>query len=41
MVTDFLENGSSGADSRCSSDSDSGFSDLAHLAERISVSRFV
>ncbi|XP_010264758.1 PREDICTED: uncharacterized protein LOC104602674, partial [Nelumbo nucifera] len=39
MVTDFLENGSSGADSRCSSDSDSGFSDLAHLAERISLYR--
>lgn len=36
MVSDFLENGSGGADSRCSSDSDSGFSDLAHLAETIS-----
>lgn len=35
MVSDFLENGSGGADSRCSSDSDSGFPDLAHLAERI------
>ncbi|KAL5991924.1 hypothetical protein ACLOJK_012836 [Asimina triloba] len=38
MVSDFLENGSGGGDSRCSSDSDSGFSDLAHLAETISVS---
>ncbi|XP_058109646.1 uncharacterized protein LOC131252893 [Magnolia sinica] len=36
LVSDFLENGSSGADSRCSSDSESGFSDLAHLAEKIS-----
>ncbi|KAF8402918.1 hypothetical protein HHK36_011010 [Tetracentron sinense] len=35
MVSDFLENGSGGADSRCSSDSDSGFSDLAHLSEKI------
>ncbi|KAF8397484.1 hypothetical protein HHK36_016401 [Tetracentron sinense] len=37
MVSDFLENGSGGgAESKCSSDSDSGFSDLAHLAEKIS-----
>ncbi|XP_044507477.1 uncharacterized protein LOC123226956 [Mangifera indica] len=36
MVSDFLENGSGGTDSRCSSDSDSGFSDLAHLADKIS-----
>lgn len=36
MVSDFLENGSAGTDSLCSSDSDSGFSDLAHLADKIS-----
>lgn len=36
MVSDFLENGSSGADSWCSSDSDSGFSDLLHLSDKIS-----
>uniref|UniRef100_A0A7N0ZWG2 Plant-specific domain TIGR01615 family protein n=1 Tax=Kalanchoe fedtschenkoi TaxID=63787 RepID=A0A7N0ZWG2_KALFE len=35
MVSDFLENGSGGADSRCSSDSDSAHSDLAHLADKI------
>ncbi|KAJ7975807.1 Protein of unknown function (DUF506) [Quillaja saponaria] len=35
MVSDFLENGSCGAESWCSSDSDSGLSDLAHLAEKI------
>ncbi|KAF9611658.1 hypothetical protein IFM89_034129 [Coptis chinensis] len=38
MVSDFLENGSGGADSRYSSDSDhsdNGLSDLAYLAERI------
>eukprot|EP00262_Sarcandra_glabra_P021008 TRINITY_DN859_c0_g1_i1.p1 TRINITY_DN859_c0_g1~~TRINITY_DN859_c0_g1_i1.p1 ORF type:complete len:341 (-),score=43.29 TRINITY_DN859_c0_g1_i1:499-1521(-) len=35
MVSDFMENGSTGADSRCSSDSESGFSDLPHLAEKI------
>ncbi|XP_022990939.1 uncharacterized protein LOC111487679 [Cucurbita maxima] len=35
MVSDFLENGSGGAESRCSSDSDSGVSDLAHLADKI------
>lgn len=40
MVGDFLENGSGGADSICSSDSDSGFHDLAHLADKISVSSF-
>lgn len=37
MVSDFLENGSVGAESWCSSDSDSGLSDLALLAEKISV----
>ncbi|CAK9171557.1 unnamed protein product [Ilex paraguariensis] len=37
MVSDFLENGSSGGtESRWSSDSDSGFCDLAHLADKIS-----
>ncbi|CAO2817161.1 unnamed protein product [Amaranthus hypochondriacus] len=37
MVSDFLENnGSCGADSWCSSDSDSGFSDLHYLADKIS-----
>ncbi|KAF5467304.1 hypothetical protein F2P56_017140 [Juglans regia] len=35
MVSDFLENGSGGAESRCSSDSDSALPDLAHLAEKI------
>lgn len=35
MVSDFLENGSGGAESWCSSDSDSGFSDLPNLAEEI------
>lgn len=35
MVSDFLENESSGAESRCSSDSDSGFPDLNHLAEKV------
>ncbi|GAV68878.1 DUF506 domain-containing protein [Cephalotus follicularis] len=40
MVTDFLENGNSGgADSWCSSDSDSGLSDLALLADKISFSK--
>lgn len=38
MVGDFLENGSSGADSWCSSDSESSLSDLSHLAEKIPVS---
>lgn len=37
MVSDFLENGSSGTDSRCSSDSDNGLSDLAQHADKISV----
>ncbi|KHN47258.1 hypothetical protein glysoja_035049 [Glycine soja] len=37
MVSDFLENGSSGAESWCSSDSDSGHSDFAQLAERIQI----
>jgi uncharacterized protein (TIGR01615 family) len=35
MVTDFWENGSCGTESWCSSDSESGLSDLAHLAEKI------
>ncbi|XP_023549619.1 uncharacterized protein LOC111808066 [Cucurbita pepo subsp. pepo] len=35
MVSDFLENGSGGAESWCSSDSDSGVSDLTHLADKI------
>ncbi|XP_072960133.1 uncharacterized protein [Typha angustifolia] len=35
MVSDFLENGSSGNESRYSSDSDSGFPDLGHLAEKV------
>ncbi|EEF31539.1 conserved hypothetical protein [Ricinus communis] len=40
MVSDFLENGgSSGPDSWCSSDSDSGFSDLHFLADKISFYR--
>lgn len=38
MVSDFLESSSVGAESRYSSDNDSGFSDLALLADRISVS---
>ncbi|KAF0933650.1 hypothetical protein E2562_018883 [Oryza meyeriana var. granulata] len=38
LVSDFLENGGSGgADSRGSSDSESGLSDLAHLADKISM----
>ncbi|KAJ6824643.1 uncharacterized protein M6B38_381425 [Iris pallida] len=37
MVSDFLENGSSGAESWYSSDSESGFSDLHHLAERVLI----
>ncbi|KAK7273004.1 hypothetical protein RIF29_14050 [Crotalaria pallida] len=37
MVSDFLENGSSGAESFCSSDSDSGLCDFAHLAEKIQI----
>lgn len=41
MVSDFLENGSAGAESWCSSDSDSGFSDLAHLADEILVIFFL
>ncbi|RWR76733.1 Protein of unknown function DUF506 [Cinnamomum micranthum f. kanehirae] len=35
MVRDFLENGSSGAESRYSSDSDSGLLDFAHLTDKI------
>lgn len=38
MVSDFLENGSCGAESWCSSDSESSLSDLSHLAEKIPVS---
>ena len=40
MVSDFLENNgvSAGGDSWCSSDSESGFSDLINLADKISVS---
>ncbi|XP_004492986.1 uncharacterized protein [Cicer arietinum] len=37
MVSDFLENGSCGAESWCSSDSESGLSDFAHLAEKIQI----
>lgn len=37
MVGEFWESGSGSADSRYSSDSDSGFSDLAHLAEKVLV----
>ncbi|RRT73808.1 hypothetical protein B296_00013526 [Ensete ventricosum] len=37
MVSDFLENGSGSAESRHSSDSDSRFSELAHLAEKVLV----
>ncbi|KAJ4786138.1 DUF506 family protein (DUF506) [Rhynchospora pubera] len=37
MVSDFLENGSSGTESRCSSDSDNGLSDLAQHADKISL----
>ncbi|KAH9617160.1 hypothetical protein KSS87_014239 [Heliosperma pusillum] len=36
MVSDFLENGSGGTDSLCSSDGDSGFSDLHLLADKLS-----
>lgn len=36
MVSEFLENGSGGADSRCSSDSESGFCDLALLCDKVS-----
>lgn len=37
MVSEFLEYGSSGGvDSRCSSDSESGLCDIAHLADKIS-----
>ena len=37
MVSDFLENGSGGTESWCSSDSDSGLSDLSLLADKIPV----
>ncbi|KAM0948286.1 hypothetical protein DsansV1_C07g0076691 [Dioscorea sansibarensis] len=37
MVSDFLENGSGGAESRYSSDSDSGYTDLGQLAETVSL----
>ncbi|KAL1557871.1 hypothetical protein AAHA92_08406 [Salvia divinorum] len=36
MVSDFFETGSAGAESWCSSDNDSGLSDLAYLVDRIS-----
>lgn len=38
MVSDFLEDGSGSAESRYSSDSDSGFPDPKHLAENVRVS---
>lgn len=38
MVSDFLENWSYGSGSRCSSDSDSGHTDLSHIGDKISVS---
>ncbi|KAL2230293.1 UNVERIFIED_CONTAM: hypothetical protein Sindi_1623700 [Sesamum indicum] len=42
MVSDFLENGNSGGnDSRYSSDSDSGLSDLVQLADKISYFKLV
>ncbi|KAJ1443197.1 hypothetical protein SESBI_00483 [Sesbania bispinosa] len=37
MVSDFLENGSCGADSWCSSDGESGLSDFANLAEKVQM----
>lgn len=40
MVTDFIETGgggSGGADSWCSSDSDSGFPDSSYLSDKIQV----
>ena len=37
MVSDFLENGSGGTESWCSSDSDSNLSDLSLLADKIPV----
>ena len=37
MVSDFLENGSGGTESWCSSDSDSTLSDLSLLADKIPV----
>lgn len=40
MVSEFLENGSGSADSRCSSDSESGFCDLALLCDKVSVSLY-
>lgn len=40
MVSEFLENGSGSTDSRCSSDSESGFSDLALLCDKVSVSLY-
>lgn len=40
MVKDFCEIGSAGADSWYSSDSDSSFSDLSFLSDKISVSSF-
>ncbi|GFY82175.1 cruciferin [Actinidia rufa] len=40
MVSDFLEDDSGVTDSRYSSDSDSGFCDLAHLAHNISYCKY-
>ncbi|RZC78767.1 hypothetical protein C5167_002952 [Papaver somniferum] len=40
MVSDFMENGSSGPDSRCSSDSESALADLNHLADKISLYQY-
>ena len=40
MVSDFVENGSGGNESKYSSDSDSGCSDLGHLADRVLVSHY-
>jgi hypothetical protein len=37
MVSDFLENGSGGTESWCSSDGESSLSDLSLLAEKIPV----
>lgn len=37
MVSDFLENWSYGSGSRCSSDSESGYYDLSHVGDKISV----
>ncbi|PHT44731.1 hypothetical protein CQW23_13889 [Capsicum baccatum] len=39
MVSEFLESSSAGAESWCSSDNDSGFSDFALLADRIALDK--